>query len=126
MATETYNSAQTIREATTPIGMSRAGFLDSSAAVETESNPKYVKKTMAAPAMTPETAWKEWMIVLEANVFCATNDEQHDGSQLDENHEIVCMCALANAANQQNRQNHQYDKRRQIEPRSRHRAVFNE
>ena len=36
-----------------PIGTSRCGFLASSACVDTESNPIYAKKMMAAPASTP-------------------------------------------------------------------------
>ena len=36
-----------------PMGTSRLGFLHSSLAVETESNPIYVKKMMEPPASTP-------------------------------------------------------------------------
>src|SRR5579884_1894689 len=46
---------QTINEATIPKGTSFCGLRHSSAAVETESNPMYVKKTMAPPVRTP---WK--------------------------------------------------------------------
>ena len=38
-----------------PIGRSRDGFLTSSAAVATESKPMKEKKTIEAPAKTPET-----------------------------------------------------------------------
>ena len=38
---------------TMPNGRSRCGRRHSSAAVDTESNPIYVKKTMAAPVSTP-------------------------------------------------------------------------
>ena len=37
-----------------PKGMSRPGFLHSSAHVETASNPMYAKKMMAAPPAMPE------------------------------------------------------------------------
>ena len=37
-----------------PIGMSFFGLRASSAVVDTASNPMYAKKTMAAPAATPE------------------------------------------------------------------------
>ena len=36
-----------------PIGMSRPGFLHSSAHVETASKPMYAKKMIAAPAPIP-------------------------------------------------------------------------
>jgi len=43
----------TTRLAMIPIGMSRCGFLHSSAAVETASNPMYAKKMSAAPVPMP-------------------------------------------------------------------------
>src|SRR5271157_3641641 len=53
-ATEIYSTAQITSVMMMPKGKSRCGFLHSSAAVETESNPIYVKKTMAEPVSTPE------------------------------------------------------------------------
>ena len=45
--------AQTISEAMMPNGTSFCGLWHSSAAVETESNPMYVKNTMAPPVTMP-------------------------------------------------------------------------
>src|SRR5580698_490965 len=53
-ATPIYNSVQTMRVARMPIGTSRCGFLHSSAAVDTESNPIYVKKIIEPPVSTPD------------------------------------------------------------------------
>src|SRR6266481_3189504 len=44
---------QTINEAMMPKGISFCGLRDSSAAVDTESNPIYVKKMIAPPEMIP-------------------------------------------------------------------------
>src|ERR1700722_13592442 len=53
METPIYSTVQTISEAMMPKGKSRCGFFASSAAVETESNPMYVKKKKAPPVTTP-------------------------------------------------------------------------
>ena len=53
-ATEPYSRAQIANVAKIPMGMSRCGWWHSSAAVETESKPIYVKKTIAPPVSTPE------------------------------------------------------------------------
>src|SRR3954470_17038943 len=53
IATATYKIVQITRVAMIPMGMSRFGFLASSAAVDTESNPMYVKKMMEPPVSTP-------------------------------------------------------------------------
>src|SRR5215813_7163984 len=53
ITTSTYRTVQMRREATIPIGTSRLGRLASSACVETESNPMYAKKIIAAPASMP-------------------------------------------------------------------------
>ena len=42
-----------MRVAIIPIGKSRCGFLHSSAAVETESKPMYVKNTIEPPVRIP-------------------------------------------------------------------------
>ena len=46
-------TVHTIRLAMIPIGMSRCGFLASSAAVDTASKPMYAKKMMAAALEIP-------------------------------------------------------------------------
>ena len=51
--TAMYKSVQMASDAMMPMGMSRAGFFVSSAAVATESTPRYAKKMTAAPAETP-------------------------------------------------------------------------
>src|SRR5216684_1536412 len=51
--TEMYSRVQTTRVAMMPIGKSRWGFLHSSAAVDTESKPMYVKKTIEPPVRMP-------------------------------------------------------------------------
>src|SRR5215470_16540890 len=45
-------TVQITSDAINPIGRSRLGFFVSSVAVETQSNPMYEKKMMAAPAWT--------------------------------------------------------------------------
>src|SRR6185437_10128479 len=52
--TDAYSTAHTTSVMMIPNGKSRFGFLHSSAAHETESNPIYVKNTIAAPVSTPE------------------------------------------------------------------------
>src|SRR5579885_2824143 len=52
-ATPTYSSVQITSDAMIPNGRSRCGRRHSSAAVETESNPIYVKKTIAPPVTIP-------------------------------------------------------------------------
>src|SRR5215472_884963 len=51
--TPIYKIVQTISDAMIPNGMSFCGLRASSAAVETESKPMYVKKIIAPPARTP-------------------------------------------------------------------------
>src|SRR5882724_3983705 len=52
-ATPIYNNVQISSVARIPMGTSRFGCLHSSLAVETESNPIYVKKMIDPPASTP-------------------------------------------------------------------------
>ena len=52
-ATPTYSTVQIIREAIIPKGKSLWGLRHSSAAVETESKPIYVKNTIAPPVTIP-------------------------------------------------------------------------
>src|ERR1700685_2090309 len=52
-ATPIYRIAQTTRNMMSPNGIFFFGFRDSSAAVDTESNPIYVKKTIAPPVTIP-------------------------------------------------------------------------
>ncbi len=54
-ATAQYSTVQIASEAMMPMGMSRCGFLVSSAVVATTSKPMYAKKTRAAPAKMPPT-----------------------------------------------------------------------
>src|SRR5207247_1195156 len=49
----TYSSVHTINDAMMPRGISRCGFLASSEAVLTASNPMYEKKMIAAPTLIP-------------------------------------------------------------------------
>src|SRR5215472_4585301 len=51
--TAMYKAVHTTSVAMIPRGKSRCGFLHSSAAVETESNPMYVKNTMDPPVRIP-------------------------------------------------------------------------
>src|SRR3954454_23356016 len=53
--TATYRTVQMVSEARMPIGMSRCGFLVSSAAVATMSKPMNAKNTSAAPVKIPVT-----------------------------------------------------------------------
>src|SRR5512135_2912536 len=53
-ATRMYSTVQITNEPRMPIGISRWGLRDSCAAVETASNPRYAKKTTAAPLTTPD------------------------------------------------------------------------
>ena len=49
-----YKSVVSVSAAIMPIGMSRPGLRASSAAVESESNPRYEKNSTAVPADTPD------------------------------------------------------------------------
>src|SRR5712691_1173308 len=49
----TYSTVHTINDAMMPRGISRCGFLASSEAVLTASNPMYEKKMIAAPTLIP-------------------------------------------------------------------------
>jgi len=53
--TATYRAVQIASDPRMPIGMSRCGFLVSSAAVATMSKPMNAKKTRAAPVKMPLT-----------------------------------------------------------------------
>jgi hypothetical protein len=59
--TAMYSTVQTTSDPMIPIGMSRRGFLASSAWVLTASNPMYAKKMMAAPAIIPTgSPWRSF------------------------------------------------------------------
>ena len=63
-----------------PMGMSRPGFLHSSAHVETASKPMYAKKMIAAPAPMPANAVRrEGVPVLRRHVnFVPDEDEERE------------------------------------------------
>ena len=89
-ATAIYSMVQTTSVAIMPIGTSRCGFLHSSAAVETESNPIYVKKMIDPPVSTPDHPFGENGCQLRRmNELRAAEHKDQNRRQLHQHHDVI-------------------------------------